>query len=679
MAAGGCHGRYLRIDLCTGAAAFVPIPEKVSRAYIGGVGLGAWILLKEAPERVDPLAPEAPLVFALSPLVGTPLTTSAKFAVVAKSPLTDRFNDALSSSHFAIAAKRAGFDALVLIGASPQPSALVIDGGRPGPARDGADDPPDALPAIRLEDAADLWGLPASRAEQRLKERLGETEGGVAGFSTAAIGPAGENLVRFATLSNGGRHAGRGGLGAVMGAKRLKVVAVRGARFVPLADPAAVNAAAKDLSKRSFGPATEKYRELGTVANLLVFNRLAVLPTRNFQDNTFEAAEALSAEQLSAMRQKTRSSCAACTIGCEHVYGVRREETTDDPGAPPAAPRAVRPGAPDREGVRLEYESLFALGPLCGLTDPDAVLEAAALCDELGLDTISAGGTIAFAMECAERGILSRENFPSPLSPPRSAAGRKGPTAPGGAVPANDRSAPAPSSLKFGDPACVLELLHLIGRRQGIGHLLAEGSRRAAEAIGGDAPSFAPHVKGLEIPGYEPRALQAMALGFAVGSRGADHNRSSAYEIDLSEVGDRFHGDAETARRAVVTEDRSALLDSLILCKFLRGVFGDLFEEAAPLLRAVTGWDVSAEELHETARRIVATRKWFNEREGWTPAEDTLPRRFLTERLRDGVSAGATLSGKRLAVMIDAYNRRRGFTSDGRVPEAMRRQLGIEP
>ncbi|MCZ6697249.1 MAG: aldehyde ferredoxin oxidoreductase C-terminal domain-containing protein, partial [Acidobacteria bacterium] len=221
-------------------------------------------------------------------------------------------------------------------------------------------------------------------------------------------------------------------------------------------------------------------------------------------------------------------------------------------------------------------------------------------------------------------------------------------------------------------------LLRLIARREGIGNLLAEGSRRAAEAIGGEAPRFAPHVKGMEIPGYEPRALQAMALGFAVGTRGADHNRSSAYEFDFTERGHRRAGDAETARAAIETEDRAALMDSMILCKFLRGVFRDLFEEAAPLLRAVTGWDVTAAELHETARRIVATRKWFNEREGWTPAEDTLPERFLTERLHDGVSAGATLSADRLTGMIGAYNHGRGFTPDGRVPQAMRRRLGIE-
>ena len=652
MPAGGTHGRYLRVDLTTGDSSFVPLPDEVLRRYIGGVGLGAWLLLKEAPPGVDPLSPEAPLIFALSPLVGTPLTTSAKFAVVAKSPLTNRINDAISSSHFAIAAKRAGFDALVLVGACPGPSVLVIDGLLP----DAGETTPDTdrgEPVVRLEDGAEFWGLPASEAERRLKKRLAGPDDGPVEipYHTAAIGPAGEHLVRFATLSNVGRHAGRGGIGAVMGSKRLKALAVRGRRFVPLAEPETVNAMAKDLSARSFGPATEKYRELGTVANLLVFNRLAVLPTRNFRDNTFEAAESLSAEKLNAMREKTRSSCAACTIGCEHVYGRRpkhaamKHAATRGAAAGDAATGDAAKGDADaggrERGVRLEYESLFALGPLCGVGDQDAVLESAALCDDLGLDTISAGGTIAFAMECAERGLLDVD-------------------------------------LKFGDGAAVHDILGKIARREGLGDLLAEGSRRAAETIGGEAPGFAPHVKGLEIPGYEPRALQAMALGFAVGTRGADHNRSSAYEIDFSEGADRMAGNAGSAHRAVETEDRSALMDSLILCKFLRGVFGDLFDEAAAMLRAITGWNVTPEELHETTRRIVATRKWFNEREGWTPAEDILPDRFLTEKLRDGVSAGATLPRERLTGMITEYNRARGFTPEGRVPESMRRDLDIE-
>ena len=581
----GYHGRYLRIDLARGAAEWRPLAEGVLRRFLGGVGLATYLLHRECPPGVDPLAPAAPLLFCLSPLVGTPLTTSAKFAVAAKSPLTNRLNDALSSSHFALAAKRAGCDALVIVGTCDRPSVLILDEGR-----------------VEVRPADDLWGLPTDEAEARLAERLGPR------FHAALIGPAGENRVRYATISHENRHAGRGGLGAVLGAKRLKAVAVAGARRVEMADPDGVVAAAKELSRRSFGPATAKYRELGTVANLLTFNRLAALPTRNFQQGTFAQAGALSGEG----RKLARRSCAACTIGCEHIY---------------AAPTGK---------VRLEYETLFALGPLCGVGDRDAVLRAARLCDRLGLDTISTGATVAFAMECAEKGLLHE---------------------PG---------------LRFGNSDMVLSLIERIARREGLGGLLAEGTRRAAEAIGGGAAEFAPHVKGLELPGYEPRALQTMALGLAVGTRGADHNRSGAYEVDFSARADRLHGSPEAARLAVETEDRAALLDSLILCKFLRGVFTDLFAESAALLARVTGWDVTADELRTAARRIVTAKKLFNIREGWTPAEDTLPPRFLQE-----TSGGAALPRERLQAMIQAYYAARGWDREGAVPARLVRQLGL--
>jgi aldehyde:ferredoxin oxidoreductase len=590
----GYHGRYLRIDLTRGHADWVPLPEDVLRRFIGGVGLATFLLYREAPPGVDPLAPEAPLLYVLSPLVGTPLTTSAKFAVAAKSPLTERLNDALSSSHFALAAKKAGCDALVVAGACAAPSVLVIDDGR-----------------VIIQAAAELWGLPANEAEARLLDRLGPR------FHAAVIGPAGENLVRYATISHENRHAGRGGLGAVMGAKKLKAVAVSGTQRVEVADSAAVVEAAKDLSRRSFGPATAKYRELGTVANLLTFNRFAALPTRNFQQGTFEAAAALSGEELNAAHRVARRSCAACAIGCEHIYA-----------------------APDGE-VRLEYETLFALGPLCGIGDRNAVLRAARLCDQLGIDTISAGATIAFAMECAERGLLNEPE------------------------------------LRFGNAGSQLSLLERIGRRAGLGDLLAEGTRRAAAAIGGDAPGFAPHVKGLELPGYEPRTLQTMALGFAVGSRGADHNRSGAYEVDFSARADRLRGSPEAAALAVETEDRAALMDSLILCKFLRGIFTDLYAQSADLLARVTGWDVTADELRTVSRRIVTAKKLYNVREGWTPAEDTLPNRFLSEGLTNG-TAEATLPRERLQAMIAAYYAARGWDGDGRVPDELIDELHIE-
>ena len=403
------------------------------RSYIGGAGLGTWLMHQYCPAGVEPLDPRAPLMFVFSPLVGTPLTTSAKFAVVAKSPLTGRLTDALASSHFAIAGKLTGHDAIVLRGTCEEPSVVVIDRGE-----------------VRIEPAHDLWGLPAAEAEHRLRERHGPA------WRVAAIGPAGERGVRYATISHDGRHAGRGGLGAVMGSKWCKAILVRAGTKVASADPAGVLAAAKQLRERSFGAATAKYRELGTMANLLAFNAISTLPTRNFSAATFEGAPALGAEEIAELRQVARNSCASCSIGCEHIYK-----------------------GPGGKKTRMEYENVFALGPLCGVSDADAVIAASSRCDELGLDTISTGGTIAWAMECVEKGLID-----------------------------------APW-LRFGDG----DALHARDR----GDRRARGPRGAARArahapprktVGLGSEAFAAHVKGLELPGYEPRTLQAMALGW---------------------------------------------------------------------------------------------------------------------------------------------------------------------
>ena len=592
MPAGGYFGQALVVDAGQPSASTLPLPDDLLRAYIGGAGLGAWLMHRLGPPGVDPLAPEAPLAFVFSPLVGTPLTTSAKFAVVAKSPLTGLLNDALASSQFAMAGKLTGHDAIVVHGACRQLSVLLVD-------EEG----------VRIIDAAGLSGLPAADAEARLRESLGR------GWRVAAIGPAGERGVRYATISHDGRHAGRGGLGAVLGAKRLKAIAVRGSTKVASADPQAVLAAARDLRARSFGPATAKYRELGTLANLLAFNAISTLPTRNFQAATFAGAPRLAAEDLAQLRGVARNSCASCTIGCEHIYSVRGKK------------------------VRVEYENVFALGPMCGVSEPDAVLAASGRCDELGLDTISAGGTIAWAMECAERGLID-----------------------------------APW-LRFGDAGALLRALDEIGARRGLGELLAEGSRRAAAVVGGGSAAFAPQVKGLELPGYEPRTMQAMALGLAVNSRGADHNRSGAYEADLSGDLDRLAGGAAHVAAAIETEDRAAVMDSLILCKFLRGVFSEPFDEWAALLSGVTGWDVDGAELRQTARRIVLAKRVFNIREGWQPEDDWLPERLLSEPLQVGSGRVAALTPERLRGMISAYYAARGLDADGRAGEAARADL----
>jgi aldehyde:ferredoxin oxidoreductase len=353
-----------------------------------------------------------------------------------------------------------------------------------------------------------------------------------------------------------------------------------------IADPEAVLAAAKDLRARSFGPATAKYRDLGTLSNLLTFNALSALPGRNFSGET----TALALEDRAAVRD----SCASCSIGCERIMTTKAGRST-----------------------RVEYESAFALGPLVGIDDADEVLEASARCDELGLDTISTGGTIAWAMEA---GVADW--------------------------------------LRFGDPAALRRAIELIGAREGIGDVLAEGSRRASARLG--HTELAMHVKGLELPGYEPRTLHAMALGLAVNARGADHNRSGAYEADLSGELDRLNGGAAHVAAAIETEDRAAAMDSLILCKFLRKVFEHPWQEWAALLAPVTGWDIDGDELHDTARGIVAAKHAFNRREGWTRAEDTLPARLLDAPVTLPSGREAVLSRARLNSMVTAYHEARG-------------------
>ena len=573
------------VDGSSAMTRLLPLDDRVLRAYLGGVGLGTWLLHRLAPAGIDPLGPAAPLAFVFSPLVGTPLTTSAKFAVVAKSPLTGLLTDALASSQFAISGKLTGNDAIVIRGRADQLSVLLIDA-------DG----------VHLKPSPELSGLSAAATETALKEQYGR------GWRTAAIGPAGEVGVRYATISHDGRHAGRGGLGAVLGAKHLKGVLVKAGNRCPVDNPQAVLGVARDLRERSFGPATQKYRELGTLANLLAFNAVSSLPTRNFTAATFEEAPRLAAEELAGMREVARNSCASCSIGCEHIYARKGGGTQ-----------------------RMEYENVFALGPLCGVSDPEHVMAASARCDELGMDTISAGGTIAWAMECAERGLIDEP------------------------------------WLRFGDGQALLRALEAIGARDpGLGELLARGSRHAAEVVGQGSIDFAPQVKGLEMPGYEPRTLQSMALGLAVNARGADHNRSGAYEADLSGDVDRLHGGDAHVVAAVGTEDRAAIMDSMILCKFLRGVFTDPFTEWAALLTPVTGWDVDAEELAATARRIVLAKRVFNLREGATAADDRLPARLLETPVPLKSGRVAKLTAERLQAMVDRYYRVRGLDADGR-------------
>ena len=601
----GYHASVLIVDLSTRSSHREPLDESVLRRFIGGTGLASYLLYVHCPVGADPLGPENPLIFACSPLVGSRLTTSSKFAVAAKSPLTGMIGDSLSSSFLAVELKRTGVDALVIKGRSDRPTLLVLE-----------DD------EVRFEDASDLTGTTAFEAEQEVRNRLGRR------FRVACVGPAGENGVRYASIANdGGRQAGRTGTGAVMGSKNLKAIAVRGRTPAPVFDPERLNAVGRDLSARSLGPATEKYRTTGTMANLAVFDRLGTLPTRNFQQSTFDMTDEVSGEAMYSGHFVKNAHCANCTIGCEKIL-------------------SVGDGANGSTG-RMEYESAFALGPLVGVGDRETIIRASHYCDAVGMDTISAGGTVAWAMECFERGILTLADTDG-------------------------------LDLRFGNAEALLPCLEAIAARSGnLGRLLSEGTMVAADTVGQGSDAWAMHVKGLEMPGYEPRSLQTMALALAVSTRGACHNRSSAYEADFSNLVNRMEADERRGRITADGEDFSAVLDSLIWCKFLRKAFDDFWDESADSLNLITGWDVRPGELKRAGERINNLKKLFNIREGWMRADDTLPERVLTEPLADGAAAGVGLSDGDLQMMVSAYYRARGWNQDGTIPDEKLNELGL--
>lgn len=597
------HGKVLYVDLTTRTTRTEPLAPSFLRKYLGGVGLAVRLLYDNSSPGMEPFSPANPLVFASSGFSGTMVPTAAKHAVATKSPLTGFVGDSLSSSFWSLSLKRAGYDALVITGAAPSLTYLFID-----------DD------IIHFRDAAHLAGKSCGETQQMIRRQIGDDR-----VRVAAIGQGGENRVRYACISNDfHRQAGRTGAGAVMGSKRLKAIALRGTRSVSVADLPELEKVCRELYRRSQGVGTEKYRVLGTPANVLLLNYLAALPTRNFQQSTFEGAEKVSGEFLYDHYLSKVVACAACPVACEHIY-------------------QVKDGLYAGTQVRVDYETLFALGPLCGVDDLPAIIKAAELCNAYGLDSISTGGCIAWAMECFERGLLTRQDT-------------------------------AGVELTFGNSEAVLCMIERIGRREGLGDLLAEGVRKAAGELGQGSSHWAMQVKGLELPGYEPRCLKTLALGLAVGTRGACHNRSTAYEVDLSGRVDRFKGEPGRGRLAMEQEDFAAVLDSLILCKFLRRCFAAFYAEAARLYTLVTGLEMSAAELQITGERITNLKKAFNIREGWQRRDDWLPPRFFRDRL----PTGSIITQEELNLMIDDYYQARGWTREGLIPPQKLQELDLE-
>ena len=592
----GYAGKILTVNLDTGKTQTQPLNMDVARKYIGGIGLGMHLWLENTKKGVDPLSPENALVLALGPISGTMFPTAGNgHAFISKSPETNLLGEAVSHGTFGAELKRAGYDAIMLKGKAEKPVYLWID-----------DD------SVQLLDAAHLKGKSPSETEDAIKDEIGDYY-----VRVAAIGLAGEKLSRIACIINEKtRAAGRTGLGAVMGSKNLKAIAVRGTRDITVAKPDEFMEMVKDFHERMKGPATRKYRTLGTVENVLINNTLYCMPTRNYTNAHFEDAEQVSGEAINENYVAKIIACNSCPMRCEH-------ETV------------IREGPYKGTMARMEYESLWALGPYCGVNRLDAIIKAAELCNYYGMDAQSVGVTVGFAMDCHEKGILSHEDL--------------------GGIDAH-----------FGNAEALVQLVEKIGKREGIGNVLADGVKAAAAKIGKNSERLAQHIKGLEVTGYDLRCLKTTALSFAVSFRGADHTRSSAYTVDMKGKVDRFKAERGRGKLVKDLEDIYSLLDSFIVCKNAKGTFYKELADLAKLYGLVTGLEMSPEELGTTAERINTLARLINVREGLSRKGDSLPWKVMNEPIPDdGPAKGAVVTQDELDLMLDDYYNVRGWTLEG--------------
>ncbi len=591
----GWMGRIARIDLTSGKVTVEDLEGKLALEYLGGRGFGARFLYDEVKPSIEPLSAENRLIFATGPLTGTHAPTAGRFSVSAKSPLTGTVLDSNCGGNWGVRLKGSGYDALIIQGEAASPVWLYV----------GKD-------SITINDAHHLWGLDVAATTDSLKKNIEDSRLA----SVLCIGPAGENRVRYASvINNRGRAVGRGGIGAVMGAKKLKAIVVFGNHKPAVADTDGLDFATYESQKTiKQSPLTKiALPEFGTAGLVIPMNLIGALPVRNFTGCQFEHAEDVSGEVLKEQLLVKRRACWGCPIGCARITRTNHAE-----------------------GEGPEYESLWALGPECGVSDLTAIAEANYLCNRLGLDTISTGVTIGCAMEMAERGII---DFP----------------------------------VRFGDAQGLLACIEDIASRRGWGDALAEGSRRFAESHG--AVEYAMQVKGMELPGYEPRAMGGQGLGFATSNRGGCHLRGNLLSTEILGVPKlvnrlTYQG---SAGLLIYHQHVSAIYDSIGLCKFAGFAISE--EHLSRMLSAVTGISFDPQKLHLIGERIWNLERLYNLREGFTHQDDTLPRRLLEEPLTEGPAKGHTV---KLAPMLADYYRFRGWNNQGIPTQQKLRQLGLE-
>ena len=601
----GYTGKVLYVNLSTDDIKFEDLNTKWTSQFIGGRGLGARYLYKELQPKIDPLAPENILIFMTGPLTGSDAPATAKYVVLSKSPLTGAFVDSYGGGQFPVEIKFAGFDGMIIKGRARRWSYLSIEDGE-----------------AAIVEAEDLVGKGTRKTTEIVKERVGSKDAKV-----AAIGPAGENQVKFSCITNDLHHqVGRAGIGAVMGSKRLKAIVLRGTNEnVEIHDEDAFREAVRDVTRQEIleNPDVDWARIDGTPSIVRMSNDAGILPTRNFQDGEFEHVDNIDETAIKEHLLK-KTACHRCPIACRNIIKIREGPY---------------------KGLILEgpdYETLALAGSNCGIGDLGAIAKYNLLCDDLGIDTITAGNTTAFAMECFERGLLSKEDA-------------------GGL------------DLRFGSVEGYLEIPVLMAHRRGLGATLADGVRAASERIGGGSGRLAVHVKGLEYPGYDPRGSIGMALAYATSDRGACHLR--AWPADSEAFGDLDPFTIE-GKAALVIDGQNS--NSVKWCFIFCDFYPVGYPTMARLYNLATGRGVDAKELELVGERIWNLTRTFNVREGFLRAQDTMPPR-MTEPLRSGFAKGKSVSREDFEKMLEEYYELRSWNEDGVPTREKLEELGLLP
>ncbi len=601
MKYGGYAGKILTVDLASGSFGEMPVTEELAEGYLGGRGFAAKILYDELAPGIDPLGPENKILFVTGPATGTLVPTASRIGIGCKSPLTGAQSVSYMGGHFGAQLKYAGWDGILVSDVSASPVTLVIDDGR-----------------VRLDDATALWGKDTYQSQRELAASLGRD------FQLGAIGPAGENLVSYANFMHVQHAAGRGGIGAVFGSKKLKAVAVRGTGGITVGTSTAEYITqCRELHQIIMeNPVRDGFRWFGTTGMLPYMNEVVGLPYRNHQDDRAPDVSDIHNEEI-AKYVKRYEACGGCNVICGSVVEFERQG------------RSYRT-------ERIEHESVWALGPLCGITDLLAIMEAGHVCDLLGMDTMSAGAALSWAMEAREKGLLSAADVDG-------------------------------LDLNFGNADVLYDTLHRIAARDGFGDVLARGSRGAAEAVGKGA-ELAMQVKGLDIAAYAPRGFTGMALNYATAARGADHNKAFTVAAEfLGVLGDYDRYDTTGKPRLVKTmQDSTAVIDSLIMCMFTvdLGISVELYARCGSL---PTGMDLTTDDVYTIGERINTVERLFNVREGFTRDDDRLPGRFAAEAAPSDPGAHTV----DVASLMDEYYVERSWDAQGVPTGTMLARLGL--